>query len=116
MATPDEAGKEKAFDKVLLEAVDEGLTVFGESARHVIRYYLEKNHGLRREDIPKKPETFDTALKTIFGFGASVIERHILEKLYAKLQLTYEEKEGWAFIDYIKEAKEKTTATQSLKP
>lgn len=99
--------KEKAFDKALLEAVDEGLAVFGESVAHTVAYYLKKNHGLRREDIPKNPETFDTGLKTIFGFGASVIERHILERLYAKLQLTYEEKEGQPFTDHIKQAKEK---------
>lgn len=107
-STPKEAGKEKAFNKVLLEAISEGLTVFGENVRHTIYYYLKKDHGLRREDIPKNPEAFHTGLRAIFGSGASVIERHILERLCAKLGLIYDEKEGWAFTDYIKEAKEKT--------
>ncbi len=70
MATPNEAGKEKAFEKVLLEAVDEGLKVFGESVARAIHYYLKKRNGLRREDIPKNPEAFDIGLKTVFSSGA----------------------------------------------
>jgi hypothetical protein len=36
-----------------------------------------------------------------------VIEKMILENLYSKLELKFEEKEGYKFSDYVKELKEK---------
>jgi len=42
------------FDRLLLEAVDEGLMSLGESVRQVIYYHLEKNNSLRRDAIPVK--------------------------------------------------------------
>lgn len=101
MGRINKAKKREDFDSVLLKAVDEGLMILGVSVRVAVYYYLEKDHGLRREDVPKNPEAFDKGLRTIFSSGALVIERHILERLCAKLGLTY--KESWSFIDYIKE-------------
>ncbi len=107
--------KREDFDSVLLKAVDEGLMILGVSVRITVYHYLKKDHDLRREDIPKNPEALDIGLRTLFGSGASVIERHVLERLCAKLGLIYEEKEDESFIHYIKEARQ-MTATQSLKP
>jgi hypothetical protein len=93
------------FDRLLLEAVDEGLGVLGESPRHAIYFWLEKNHGIGRDEIPQKLDAFTSSLEKMFSFGAFYIQRQILEKLHSKLNLKYKEKGGYKFADYVNEAK-----------
>jgi len=98
--------KEKDFDKLFIEAVDEGLDVLGESGRQMIFFHLEKSYSIKRHEIPKKPEAFAKGLKKIFGAGASVLEKLIVKSLYSKLGLKYEDKEECPFADYVKDVKE----------
>jgi len=96
------------FEQLLLEAVDDGLKIIGESVAAVVYYYWEQSHSLKREDIPKNLELFDGYLKGLFGFGAQVIEDRILESFYSKLGLTYDEGREWGFADHIKHAIEQS--------
>jgi len=98
--------KLKNFDEFFVEAVDEGLRVLGESGKQMIFFYLEKNYSIKRHEIPKKSEAFALGLEKIFQAGASVIEKLIMESLYSKLGLKYEEKKNYSFGDYVKKAKE----------
>jgi len=98
--------KVKNFDGFFIESVDEGLRVLGESGKQMIFFYLEKNYSIKKHEIPKKPEDFALGLEKIFQAGASVIEKLIIESLYSKLGLKYEEKGNYSFIDYVKQAKE----------
>ncbi len=93
------------FEKNLLEAVDCGLLSLGENPRKAIYFHLKKSFQLPRENIPKETDEFSRSLNTIFGPGAEIIEKYILKELYQKLELNFEEKEGFTFADYVNEAK-----------
>jgi len=94
------------FKKILLETIDESMVqVFGSTSTEVIYDYIEGNHDLRKEDIAENLEIFSSSLEKMFGFGATLLEKLVLKKLYMKLGLKYEEKEGYKFLDYIKELK-----------
>ena len=96
----------KDFEKIFIEAVDDGLDVLGESGRQMIFFHLENSHSIKRHEIPKKPEAFAAGLEKIFGAGASVLEKLIVKSLYSKLGLKYEDKKSRPFADYVKDVKE----------
>lgn len=79
------------FEKILLEAVDEGLAAMGESSKQAVYYHLEKGFDLKREKIPRKIEAFILAIEKLFGMGASFLEKLILKGLYEKTGLKSEE-------------------------
>jgi len=105
--------KGKDFDKLFIEAVDEGLDVLGESGRQMIFFHLEKSCSIKRHEIPKKPEAFAAGLEKIFGAGASVLEKLIVKSLYSKLGLKYEDKEKCPFADYVNDVKEADDAKEA---
>jgi hypothetical protein len=80
----------KEFQKIILEAVEEGLASLGESPKQAIFFHLENAFKLQVNDIPQKLEEFKKALEKIFGPGASYLERLILERLCRKLNLKLE--------------------------
>jgi hypothetical protein len=94
------------FEKTLLEAVDHALLTIGETPREAIYYHLEKGFRLRREDIPEDADEFSQALNNIFGPGAEVIERLIVKNLFGRLNLNFEEKTRFEFLDYVSLARE----------
>jgi len=69
----------------LLEAVDEGLSSLGDSAKEVIYFYLEKTFNINRREIPYRIEEFTDAIEKFFGAGAKVIEILIMKHLYKKI-------------------------------
>jgi len=99
----------KKFMGALLEAIDESLNqVLGEAATQTIYFHLQRKFRLKREDIPENLEVFGFALEGIFGIGALVIEKTIMENLYSRLslknknlRLKYENAEQFNFINYI---------------
>lgn len=92
------------LDDVLLKVVDETLRkVFREVGTKVIYNFLENNYHLKREEIAEKPEVFSAGLERLLGSGARVIEKLIFKNLCSKLQVGYEEKVGYRFLDYVKE-------------
>ena len=98
---------EKLAD-LLLSAVDETLKqVFKEAGAQVIYNFLGNKCHLKREEIAEKPEDFSADLKKLMVSAASFMEKMILENLYSKLELKFEEKEGYEFSDYIRELKGK---------
>lgn len=81
------------YEKVL-ESIDEGLSVVGDKSKEIIYHFLEANYGLKRQDIPANLEKFHECLKTIFGFGAFILEKQIIKcaekKFGVKLVNVYE--------------------------
>ncbi|MDI6846971.1 MAG: hypothetical protein QMD23_02425, partial [Candidatus Bathyarchaeia archaeon] len=70
-----------------------GLQVFGESVKHVIYFYLERNFQLKKTEIPEKPETFCKAITSLFGEdGAKSIEKSILQKMEPCFNLKHRSK------------------------
>ncbi|MGB9134670.1 MAG: hypothetical protein WCC63_03670, partial [Candidatus Bathyarchaeia archaeon] len=61
------------FERLLQEAVDEGLSALGESAKQAIYYHIERILGIRREEISRNVEAFAEAIEKIFGQGANYL-------------------------------------------
>jgi len=98
----------RSLDNLLLDAVDETLRhIFKEEGANFILDYLENKCRLNRGRIAEEPEDFSAGLERFLGSAAPVIEKIILKNLYSKLELKFEEKEGYKFSDYVKELKEK---------
>ena len=92
------------LNDLLLKAVDETLNhIFKEAGAKVIYNYLENKCHLRREEIVEKPDVFSASLKRLLFSAAPLVEKMILENLYSKLELKFEEKEDYEFSDYLNE-------------
>jgi hypothetical protein len=58
---------EQEFNELFIEAVDETLCALGEGAKTAIYFHIEKKFKIKKEDIPKKIESFTTALTGFSG-------------------------------------------------
>jgi len=94
------------FDCLLVKAIDESLNFLGESAKYSIYFHLEVSFGLKKEEIPKKPDVFAEKLEELFRDGSEYIKRIILKRLFESAGLKLKCKEGYSFIDYINEVRE----------
>lgn len=97
-----------SFEELLLEAVDEGLSSLGDSAKQVIYFYLEKTFKINRRDIPYKIEEFADAIEKFFGPGAKPLEilamRHLHKKIGRKIEYN-QELGDLIFIEYVAAAR-----------
>jgi hypothetical protein len=93
------------FRQILLEAVDYGLTVLGEIVRQAIYGRIEKDHGLKRTEIPERLEAFHKALVSMLGVSAKTVERLIARNLYQRLGLNFTPHPEWTLIEYVDHAK-----------
>jgi len=107
-SSEEQALSNRSFEELLLEAVDEGLSSLGESAKEVIYFYLEKNSKIDRRDIPYKIEEFVEALEEFFGVGAKTLEVLIMKQLYQKIGHAVEydrELKDLIFTEYVAAAR-----------
>jgi uncharacterized protein YaaN involved in tellurite resistance len=72
------------FEKLLVEAIDESFYSLGESPKQAILFHLENTFKIDKQKIPDKIDSFDNALKKIFGPGADFLEALIIKKLGEK--------------------------------
>jgi hypothetical protein len=95
------------FEKVLLEAIDEGLSALGESPKQAIYFHLDRSFNIKKEEIPSRIMAFTQAIENIFGVGANFVEILIMKKLYGKIgeAFNWNEPEGFGFTAYLTEAK-----------
>jgi hypothetical protein len=102
------ARKRKAFENILIEAVDEGLASLGESAKQAIYFHLEGKFKITKKDIPYHLEDFTDGLEKIFGLGAHFIEILIMKSLFEKIgqPLEWNEKKELVFVEYVAAAKQ----------
>jgi hypothetical protein len=98
---------ENDFEKLLLSAVDQALSSLGESSKHAIYFYLDKNFNIEKQEIPSKIESFKEALEDVFGVGASFLEVLIMKRLYETIggNFQWKESEEFTFAEYIAVAK-----------
>ena len=100
---------EKAFHKLLLEAVDSTLCSLGDSARQSVYFHLEKKFHITRDEIPGRIEDFDHGLERIFGVGTRFLEVLIMKKLYEEMGsrgrvLRVGQRKEFRFVDYVRAA------------
>jgi len=93
--------------KILLEAVEEGLSSLGDSPKQAIFFHLETPFEIGNDNIPANLTDFSKALEKIFGAGAVYLEKLIAKRLYEKLGLEFQEAENWDFLEYIDNARER---------
>ena len=100
---------EKAFQKLLLEAVDSTLASLGNSARQSVYYHLKKKFDISRDEIPSRIEDFDHGLEQIFGVGTRFLEVLMMKKLYEEMGskgkiLRLDQRKEFNFVDYVRAA------------
>lgn len=94
----------KEFNEIFHKCVDDVLKeVLGENTAKAILYHL----GVRGSS--DKVEAFSEALEELFGSGAQILERKILEVLYRRAGRTFRERRGYKFADYVNEFKASMT-------
>jgi hypothetical protein len=96
------------FNKLVLEAVDAGLSSLGDSPKQAIYFYLEKAFKIKRSEIPGRIEEFANALEQIFGHGAKLVEIQIMKLLYEKVEqafVYFPEKDDLLFTEYMEAAR-----------
>lgn len=95
------------FEKLLLEAVDEGLSSLGQSSKRAIYFHLEEGFKVKREEIPCKVEVFAEAIEKMFGVGADFLEVLIMRRLHEKIggALDSNEIAGFTFAEYVEAVK-----------
>lgn len=72
--------KEDKISKIIDKILEQ---VFGEEATSLIYKYLENNYSLKQDEIAEKIEAFTMGLEDLLKSSANVIERKILEDIYA---------------------------------
>ena len=107
--------KDKAFHKLLLNAVDSALSSLGESAKQSVYFHLGKFH-MKRNEIPVRIEDFDRGLERIFGAGTRFLEVLIMRKLYEEMGskgkiLKLDKTKEFKFIDYVSAAEKAYSRT-----
>lgn len=97
-------------ERKILQCVDEVLETLGKKGRRALTHYLERSIGLKREEIPQKPELFHKGLCLILGkHGADALETTIVQNLLTTLGLDPKPKLTLAdAISIIKAAREKS--------
>jgi len=107
----------KAFEKLLLEAVDDALASLGDSARQAIYFHLEDKFRVAKSDIPYRVEDFVDGLEKIFGLGARFIEILIMRNLYGRIgqPLEWNESKELVFVEYVKAARKGFQKEKKLK-
>ena len=93
------------FDIVLTEAVHEGLDSIGPSIADAVLFYMKKKAAIQLDHHDLDPEVFDCCLKGLFGWGAEIVEKRILECLYLKLEVRIKISGGFVFADEVKKAR-----------
>lgn len=74
------------MERTVLQCVDEVLKTLGKKGKQAFIVYLEENLGLKKEEIPRKPELFSRGLNLIFGEqGSDVLETAMVQKLLSRL-------------------------------
>jgi len=98
---------ESDFEKLLLSAVDQALSSLGESSKHAIYFYLDKNFNIEKQEIPSKIDSFREALEEVFGVGASFLEVLIMKRLYETIggNFQWKDSEEFTFAEYVAVAK-----------
>jgi len=107
----------KDFDKLLLEAVDEGLSSVGESSKQAIYFHLEKSFSIKREEIPCKIEVFEHSIERIFGLGADFLEVLIMKRIHEKVggRFKWRRSQDFTFAEYVAAARRSYLARKETK-
>lgn len=91
------------FEKLLVEAIDEGLSALGDSSKQAIYYHLEESFRIKKNEIPVRVEAFATAIEKLFGLGANFLEIIIMKRLHEKTgqNIEWQGSKNLTFVEYV---------------
>ncbi len=75
------------FDRMLNDSVDDAMSQLGETVKRTLSFYFERCFNLKTEEIPRKPQEFDSAVNALLGSGATPLKTAILRNLSAKIDI-----------------------------
>lgn len=105
-----EDGEPKDFEELIIEAIDDALSVLGESAKAALLLMIKNRFHIEKHEIPKKIKEFSSALKCILGdSGRKIVERLIARSLYSKIGLGTPPEDSRELYEHIIEARKKLT-------
>jgi hypothetical protein len=96
-----------SFEQLLLEAIDDALSLLGESVKISILLHLGNRFKIEKEEIPHRVDEFQNALEQIFGLGTRYLEILIMKSLNSKMRFFCEEpthewpEQELTFCDYV---------------
>lgn len=91
----------------IVECIDSALRELGHSVGEVVFFHIEQNFGISKEEIPAQPEAFSQALHSIFGQGANVLERLVVQKIQERFKSRL--KPETSLVEAIQEIKKLTS-------
>lgn len=99
------------FEKALSQAINEGLTSISTIVAPVLRAYLDdavlyEIGCMKARSTIKDARALEKGLERVFGLGAKVFEKKILESLYTRLSLNLEKRSDIPFSQAVKKAKD----------
>ena len=92
------------FKEHLLESVDDGLSMLGDSTKQAVYACLQKTYKIRKQDIPNKIQRFTHAIEQIFGPGAKLLQIQIMKQLHERIGHGFEyfpENGELLFLEYV---------------
>jgi hypothetical protein len=94
------------FETLFIQAVEEAFSAFGETAKQAIYGVLEKNHNIKKSEIPGKIDVFTCAVEAVFGESALLVELKILENLGRIKDFKFKSRKGmFLFAEYVEALK-----------
>ncbi len=84
----------KLDDYELIECIDDGLSLFGQSIKYTVYWRLVILHDVPRGGILENPEAFVRCLEDLFSQGAKSIESAICTKIKQRFSLPELESES----------------------
>ena len=76
------AEEEAAFRSASLECITSALSrLLGPSGAEALLAHVEKDYGIRRDEIPVRPSEFADGIRSIFGSGAKLVLSSVSDSL-----------------------------------
>lgn len=97
---------ETMLHKAILESIDQALASFAAGIPQSTYYYLERETGLKREEVPLKPDVFVQGLRLVYGEGAETIERRIISTILEKFRLNPEKAGSLSLKECIRQVRQ----------
>ena len=93
--------------KALYEAVDEGFTILGRSARMIISGYISRQNLVGSDGLYDRVEVVSETLEVLLGQAGRPLQKLIAKLLYKKLGFDFQERDEWGLTEYVEDAKRK---------
>ncbi len=88
-------------DRIILEAIDETLSILGDKSKEAIYYFFEREYLLSKQDIPSNLRKFHDCLQKVFGIGANVLEKYIINILKNRTGIEAEIDSGMDLVEKL---------------